>query len=292
MGSPIFSPDFQKRYEIHETLGEGAFGVVFRAENKFLKKSVAIKALKELRDDDVARFSREAQLLAALDHSNILRILDAGVDGEIPYLVTELIDGDTLGRVIETSPPDVRRSLEIVALVADALTYAHGRGIIHRDVKPANIFILRDGSVKLGDFGLAREMVTASRSLTASGILMGTPHYISPEGAMGEKAGPASDQYALGVMLFEMLAGQRPFRGDSALDVVQLQILAAPPALRELSPQVPEAVAAVVARMLAKRPDERFADVREAMRALTEAATVAAPPPEAPARGWRRIFGW
>jgi serine/threonine protein kinase len=263
MSIPPFSQDFLNKYGLLRTLGEGSYGVVLLAKNKFLDKFVAIKALKELHADEALRFSRESKILASLEHPNIVRVFDAGVDGQIPYMTMEVVEGDTLDKVLESNPPDLKRSLEIIAQCGDAVAFAHERGIIHRDLKPQNCFQLRDGSIKLGDFGLARE-IAGGNTITASSVLLGTPHYISVEQVRGERAGPASDQYALAVMAYQMVTGGRlPFEGDNLMAVITARITETPAPPSDHKPGLPPDVDAWIMKGLARAPENRFASVTE-----------------------------
>jgi serine/threonine protein kinase len=275
-----FSPEFREKYELVSILGEGAFGIVYHARNNFLKADVAVKVLKGQNALDLGRFERESSLLASLDHHGIVRVRDAGLDaGMTPFLVTELVVAPTLERVIATDPPPPERAVAIVAAIGEALAFAHDRGIIHRDVKPANVFVL-PGGIKLGDFGLARE-ISGAAGLTESGMILGTPHYISPEVARGERAGPASDQYALGVIAFELLARRRPFEGEHAVSVIAARLSEEVPSLSLLRPGLPDELCRIVSRALARDPEDRFPKVLQMVESLR--SHVGTRPPGSPA---------
>jgi serine/threonine protein kinase len=268
-----FSKAFLERFELIRVLGEGACGVVYLARNRFLKTEVAIKALKERQQLEASRFATECAVLASLDHPGIIRVHDAGLDNEnVPYLVTEYVNGSTLDLLRKEGPRDISWSLKILADVADALSHAHSKGVVHRDVKPANIFVTSDGRTKLGDFGLARN-ADAGASMTDSGVILGTPHYISPEAALGKKAIPASDQYAVGIMAYELLSGQRPFDAESAMGVITARLTQSAPSLAECPAAIPPRLVRVVDRMLLRNPPNRFADLAEVAKELREIAT-------------------
>ena len=254
---PPFSARFLEQYEVLGILGEGGMGRVYRAHQKSMDRVVALKVLKSLEKDDAARFEREALILGSLQHARILRLFDAGVDGTIPYLVCELASAETLEELLGRGPLTLRQSLEYAEKLADALSCAHSLGVAHRDVKPANVFVFPDGEVKLADFGLARHMACGG-TLTATGLIMGTPHYMSPEQTLGERGSPSSDQYSLGVTLYRMITGSLPFSGPSMIVVAMARLNEPPPSPRARSPRVPDEVDAVVVRTLQREPDGRF----------------------------------
>ena len=209
------------RYRLVELLGQGGMATIFRAVDTQLGRDVAIKLLRPeyLQDPDFSsRFRQEAQAAASLTHPNVVTVFDYGEDPSGPYIVMEIIDGEDLSTIIRRSgalPP--RQATRIAAAVARALAAAHARGLIHRDVKPGNVLIGRDGQVKVVDFGIARAVAEAQ--VTLPGTTMGSVHYFSPEQARGEPATEASDIYALGIVLYELLTGVRPWEGDSAASV-------------------------------------------------------------------------
>ncbi|MBN8611827.1 MAG: serine/threonine protein kinase [Deltaproteobacteria bacterium] len=243
------------RYELGELLGEGGQGRVFRAVRDD-GLAVAIKVLAaELAGSELARarFAREQLATERVEHDNAVRVLDAGaLPSGRGYLVTELLEGSSLAAELAASgPPPIARAQTIVRACAATLAHAHGLGVIHRDVKPSNVFLLADGRVKLLDFGLAR--VAGQRSLTGPGAMLGTPTYVAPEQTY-TKAGPPADVYALGCVLFELLAGRPPFLGG-AVAVIRAHLREPPPTLATLAPQpIPPALAALVTQMLAKDP--------------------------------------
>jgi serine/threonine protein kinase len=237
-------------YEILSLLGAGGMGEVFRARDTRLGRDVAVKVLPDhLRDDPkaLARFESEARAVAALSHPNILALFDVGEASGVRYAVTELLEGETLRALLLRGPVPVRRALDVARPLADALAAAHAEGIVHRDLKPENVFLTRDGHVKLFDFGLARHFVAplapeethspTAPVLTDAGTVLGTVAYMSPEQARGLPADHRSDQFSLGVVLYEMLAGTRPFKGESGPEVLTAIIREEPSRWRRTPPR-------------------------------------------------------
>jgi len=251
------------RYEIVDELGRGAMGVVYKGEDPKIHRTVAIKTLRlsDFEDNVVEevkeRFFREAESAGLLTHPNIVTIYDCGEEQDLAYIAMEYLDGETLeefARKDRLLP--VRETLSIVAQVAEALDYAHGRGVVHRDVKPANIMRLRDhGFIKVTDFGIAR--ITSS-SKTKTGVVLGTPSYMSPEQISGKKVDGRSDIFSLGIVLFEMLTGQKPFEGED-LTALMYQIAREPhPGPRSINPRIPPVVEKIIGKALKKDPAERY----------------------------------
>ena len=263
---PAADPNVPKelgRFKIRSRLGSGAFGTVYQAHDPVLDREVALKVPRAAaleKPEARARFLREPKAAAQLRHPNIVPVYDAGVDGDRYYIASAYIEGRTLEDVIDEDRPDFRGTARIVADLAVALDYAHRTGVVHRDVKPANIMIDRQGQPLLMDFGLAR-LETSEEKLTQDGSLMGTPAYMAPEQAdrsLGE-VGPASDQYSLGVVLYELLTGQTPFAGPPTVllfNVINQQ----PPAPRSVDRQIPRDLETICLKAMAKRPQNRFAD--------------------------------
>ena len=250
------------RYEIVSELGRGAMGVVYLGQDPKIHRQVAIKTMRldEVEPSQSAevkdRFFREAQSAGRLSHPNIVTIYDAGEEQDLGYIAMEVLEGTDLKdfcRKDKLLP--VRRTIEIIASVADALEYAHGQGIVHRDIKPANIMLMNDGTVKVTDFGIAR--ITTS-SKTQTGLVLGTPSYMSPEQLAGTKVDGRSDLFALGVVLFELLTGEKPFQGDS-MATLMFQIANQPhPALTSVRPDVPGLCQAIIDRALQKDSSRRY----------------------------------
>ncbi|MBK9261675.1 MAG: serine/threonine protein kinase [Polyangiaceae bacterium] len=269
------------RYSIVSMLGEGGIGAVYLADDTATGTKVAIKLLKSDSVDDpivIARFDREAKTMTEFNHEHIVRALAFGrsPEGDL-CLVMEYVPGETLRSLLKRAKPfPVHGTVEVSRQVASALSRAHGMGVVHRDLKPENIMVTwldqTRPFIKMLDFGMARLLTgDGGVQLTRKGAIFGTPEYMPPEQAMGQPVDARADQYAFGVMIYEMIAGERPFKAKSALEMVQFQIRQTPPSLAEKVPGTPPAVAAVVAKMLAKKADERFPDVQSAYQALLDA---------------------
>ncbi|MGF1431749.1 protein kinase domain-containing protein [Kitasatospora sp. LaBMicrA B282] len=265
------------RYTLSVRLGGGAMGEVWRAEDGVLERPVAVKILLPALLDDVAfmdRFRGEARTLAALDHPGIVDVHDYGEgadDGGTPiaYIVMELISGRPLDELLaEGGALPAGQALDLAAQALDALHAAHQRGVVHRDVKPANLMVGDDGRVVVTDFGIARAM--AGKKVTSSHVVLGTALYVAPERAEGSAAGPRADLYSMGVVCYEMLTGEPPFTGETALEIVLKHVRAAVPELP--GERFAEPVRQLVARALAKQPAERFADAGEMAAAVRRAA--------------------
>jgi hypothetical protein len=283
-------------YVVGERLGAGGMGVVHRARDERLQRDVAIKLLPERDPDKLRRFATEAKAAAALSHPNVLAVFDVSIDGEQPYLVTELLSGKTLAELIADGPVPVDKALALGAQIARGLAAAHERNIIHRDLKPSNLFVGKDGVVKILDFGLAKVMQPTSpyaethdsggtqTAHTVEGAILGTVGYMAPEQVQGRPADARSDLFALGCVLQEMLTGKRAFDGPTPVET-SYQILRGGPAPLD---GVPAPVARIVERLLQKDPAERFQSARDLAFALE---TLDA---RAPAQGAtkRRIPRW
>jgi hypothetical protein len=258
------------RYRLLELLGQGGMATIYRARDAQLERDVAVKLLRPEfgKDPDfLARFRDEARAAASLNHPNITAVFDFGEDVSGPYIVMELVDGQDLGAILrDNGPLAPRQAARVAAEVAKALHAAHVRGIVHRDVKPSNVLVGRDGRVKVADFGIARAL--AESQLTLPGTTMGSVHYFSPEQARGETATVASDIYALGIVLFETLTGQRPFSGDGAAAVALARLTTTPPRPSALRPGVPAALDSIVLRAMALEPTARYATAAAMASAL------------------------
>jgi eukaryotic-like serine/threonine-protein kinase len=266
---------FNNRYRVDGTLGNGGMANVYVGTDTLLRRRVAIKVLREqyASDDDfVKRFSYEAQAAAKLSHPNIVNVFDFGREDHSYYIVMELVDGSTLGEIMR----DERVLPEPVAVdyaiqIASGLAYAHRQGLLHRDVKPANILVTKDDVVKLSDFGIARAVSEHTLGVTQPGMVMGSVAYISPEQAQGHELDERSDLYSVGVVLYQMLTGSLPFSGDNAVAVALKHVSEPPPPIDPATSGVSPAIAAIVARLLRKEAAERYSSATELASALREA---------------------
>ena len=276
-------------YILEKELGRGGMAIVYLGRDARLGRKVAVKVLPpELtygsRGSTIERFKREAQTAAKLDHPNIIPVYRVAPGGTLFWYVMKYLDGEPLDRILEREGQlTVERTVAIVTQVAEALDYAHQNQVVHRDVKPANVVVDKKGHVTVTDFGIAKAL--DANTLTASGSIIGTPYYMSPEQCKGKRVGPAADQYSLAVMTYQMLGGHVPFTGDSAVEIVHKHVADPVPPLGILRPQLPEKVVAVVERGLAKAPEQRFATVVEfakALKAVSEGIDVNIAPPTKP----------
>lgn len=269
------SPEKLGRYEIIRIIGKGAMGVVYEGRDPFIGRRVAIKTCRRdvmeasnLKEEMLQRFDRELRAAGALQHPNIVTIYDVGEDQGLPYIAMEYIEGHDLRHVIEHRVDyDVAVILELMARVCEGLHHAHLHGVIHRDIKPANILVPARGGVKLADFGIAR---TADSELTLDGAIVGTPHYMSPEQFTGETLDGRSDLFSVGIILYELLTGEKPFAGE-ALSTVMHHVLKrdpVPPSQR--NPALKSTVDTVVLKSLAKSPNARYVDGNAMAAALRE----------------------
>jgi len=266
------------RYKVTRKLGEGGRGIVFKAEDTKLGRTVAIKVIKGegLDQESFARFEQEAKATAGLSNPNIVAIYDIGQEDESHYLILEFVDGPNLSGLIRSEPGarcDAATTLRIGSQVCQALEYAHSRGILHRDIKPENIMITSAGLPKLMDFGLARAL--GGPNLTQRGVIVGTPTYLPPEQALGKRSDTRSDLYSLGCVLYEMVTGKPPFRGDEAVKVIFSHINDLPMMPRKLAPEIPAALEQIILKLLAKDPDQRYqsaSDLFQALKSVREEA--------------------
>jgi serine/threonine protein kinase len=268
-------------YRIVEQLGQGGMATVFKAYHASLDRYVAIKALHPAFNADASfatRFQREARVVARLEHPNIVPVYDYAEHETRPYLVMKFIEGDTLKARMDQSPLSSEEISKIVQAVGSALAYAHKQGVLHRDVKPSNVLLAKDGSIYLADFGLAR-MAQSGESTLSSDMVMGTPQYISPEQAMGKSdLDQRTDLYSFGVMLYEMVVGRVPFNADTPFAIIHDHIYSPLPLPRKVNPNVPEQVERVLLKALAKERLDRFEEASQLVSAFKEAWSEAGVP--------------
>ena len=255
------------RYEIVSELGKGAMGIVYKARDPLIDRIVAIKTISlNLADDEKeeyeGRFYQEAKAAGRLSHPNIVTVFDVGKSGDVAYIAMEFLQGRELRDILNDGKRmPVGQVLDIVVQVAQGLAYAHEHNIVHRDVKPSNIMVVRDGHVKITDFGIARMESAGVR--TQTGMVLGSPKYMSPEQVMGKPIDQRSDIFSLGVMLYEMLTGQAPFSGENINAIMYQTLNAAPPPPSTLNPAVPGMLNFIVAKALAKEKADRYQSASE-----------------------------
>jgi tRNA A-37 threonylcarbamoyl transferase component Bud32 len=259
------------KYEIVEKIATGGFGTVYKAWDPMIRRFVALKTC-EVPDASMrARAFREAQLAGNLDHPNITTIYEFGVEGIVPFIVQELLSGEDLCQIIARPLPlPLPEKVRILIAVASALDFAHGKGVVHRDIKPSNIRILDNGVVKIMDFGIAKSLESTT-NITKDGTTVGSTAYMSPEQIVGESMDARTDIFSLGVVAYELLGGRRPFQNQILFVLLEEIVKAQARPLRELAPEVPESLAAVVERAMRKKPEERFASAGEMKSALESA---------------------
>lgn len=254
------------RYDVVAEIGRGAMGVVYRAVDPMLERTVAVKTINMALDPGEMehyekRFTIEARAAGGLNHPNIVIIYDIGRSGDLAYMAMEFLEGRELKELIAGNELTADRSLDIVALVADGLAYAHAHEVVHRDVKPANIMILTDGRVKITDFGIARMRTADVR--TQTGVVLGSPRYLSPEQVLGKRCDARADIFSLGVILYEMVAGQAPFNGIDVNSLMFQIVNFTPPPPSSINPALPAMLDLIIAKALAKNADERYAGIAE-----------------------------
>jgi len=258
------------RYELIERVGGGGMALVYKAKDTLLHRHVAVKVLRQqyVHDEEfIRRFRREAQSAASLSHPNVVSIYDVGQDGDTHFIVMEYIEGSNLNDIIKAQAPlQPAEAVHIATQICDALEHAHANGIIHRDIKPHNILIGKNGRVKVTDFGIARAITTST--ITQTGSVIGSVHYFSPEHAKGVSAGEKSDLYSLGIVLYQMLTARLPFIGESPISVALKHLQEPVEEPRVVNPMIPQSVENVILKSLRKRPEERYASAGEMLRDL------------------------
>ncbi|HEX6349787.1 MAG TPA: serine/threonine-protein kinase [Candidatus Dormibacteraeota bacterium] len=289
-------------YEVQEFIGQGAMGLVYKAWHEALARPAAVKVLQALAPDTEAsgRFRREAQSIAQMRHPNILNVFDFGEFEGVPYMIVEYVPGGSLADRLKSGERlDPELAVAMLRGLAAALDYAHSLGVVHRDVKPANVLVGRDGAPILADFGLAKLLQSASvKSMT--GVTTGTPAYMAPEQVTGSAVGPAADRYALAAVAYELLTGMTPFTADGVLELLYAHVHRDPTPPSQRNAALPAAVDAVLLKGLAKQPEARWGSCREMVDELAAAmtaqpaavapveATMVMPPRPAPVRRRRR----
>ncbi len=254
------------RYDVDSEIGRGAMGVVYRAVDPMLERTVAIKTINMALDPGEIehyekRFTIEARAAGGLNHPNIVTIHDIGRSGDLAYMAMEFLEGRELKDLIAGSELTVDRALDIAAQAADGLAYAHQHEVVHRDIKPANIMILGDGRVKIMDFGIARMRTADVR--TQTGVVLGSPRYLSPEQVLGKRSDGRADIFSLGVILYEMVAGQPPFNGIDVNSLMFQIVNFTPPPPSTINTALPQMLDLIIAKALAKSADERYASITE-----------------------------
>ncbi len=259
------------RYKVLEELGQGSMGIVYKAHDPNLDLVLAVKVLRPecLQGETlVKRFIAEARVLGRLDHPNIVRVYNVDEDQGTVYIAMEFLEGEGLNDLAKRKRLSPGEIADLGAKIAEGLGYAHSKGIVHRDVKPGNILVRSDGKPKITDFGIARIENAAEHLMTQAGEVLGTPAYMSPEQVLSEPVDGRSDIFSLGIILYELCAGERPFRGDSLGAVFQSITQASPVPLRERNPEIPASMAEVVERCLRRNPADRFQSGEELAAAL------------------------
>ena len=287
------------RYKVLEELGQGSMGIVYKAHDPNLDLVLAVKVLRPecLQGETlVKRFLAEARVLGRLDHPNIVRVYNVDEDQGTVYIAMEFLEGEALNDLAKRKRLSPGEIADLGARIAEALGYAHSKGIVHRDVKPGNILVRPDGKPKITDFGIARIEDTAEHLRTQAGEVLGTPAYMSPEQVLSEPVDGRSDIFSLGIILYELCAGERPFRGDSLGAVFQAITRAAPVPLSERNPEIPAALAETVERCLRRNPADRFQSGDELAIALRECvrreSPVEAPPTDSPESAKKGVPAW
>lgn len=274
------------RYQIVKELGKGSMGVVYQAHDPQIDRQVALKVLREDRvggEDFVLRFLKEAKAIGRLSHPNIVTVYDVGRDHGTIYIAMEYLEGEPFNDVIRNGRMSLEQNVDIGLQVARTLNYAHSKGIVHRDIKPSNIIFSADGQVKLTDFGIARIEDSDAAQQTQAGDILGTPTYMSPEQVIGKSVDGRSDLYSLGVFLYELTVGRRPFLGNNIAAIFRAITHDAPIAPSQIDPSIPKTLSDLIIKALSKNPDERFQTgtaMCDALKTCLESKELTDPPQE------------
>ena len=248
------------RYKIIESLGEGGMAIVYKAHDLINDRDVALKMLKQATAADkvnLNRFEREARAAASLNHQNIVKVVNVGTYNGLPYMVNEFVNGQNLRQVLDVRGKfSFMEACDIMYQLCSAVLYAHNHGVIHRDIKPQNVFLTTDGTIKLGDFGIAT--FQNGSHVTRSEVIVGSVHYIAPEVADGNPASVRSDIYSMGITFFELITGRVPFDADSLVKVALMQIKNKFPSIKKFNPKTPECIEAIIYRAVEKDPRDRY----------------------------------
>ena len=260
------------RYEIHELIGVGGMALVYRAYDQIDDRTVAIKILKDEflgNEDFIRRFKNESKAIAVLSHPNIVKVYDVSFGDQIQYIVMEYIDGITLREYLDQQKEiKWKEAIHFTVQILRALQHAHEKGIIHRDIKPQNIMLLQDGTIKVTDFGIARFSRNETRTMTDKAI--GSVHYIAPEQARGDLTDEKADIYSVGVMLYEMITGQLPFEADNAVSVAIMQLQADPRPPKDINPAIPDGLEEITLKAMQKDPSQRYQSAAEMLRDIEQ----------------------
>jgi eukaryotic-like serine/threonine-protein kinase len=259
------------RYEVVKELGKGAMGVVYKAHDPQIDRMIALKVLREDRvtsHEFVQRFLKEAMAIGRLSHPNIVTVYDVGSDHGTVFIAEEFIEGKPVDEILKQGRLEIRQVIQFGIQMADALDYAHKRGIVHRDIKPSNILIMSEGQIKITDFGIARIEDPNAPQLTHAGEILGTPYYMSPEQLMGRTIDGRSDIFSLGVILYEMSSGKRPFSGKSLPSIFHEITEKVPDSPKSLEGKIPDHLSTLILKALEKNPENRYSTGKELSEAL------------------------
>ncbi len=264
------------RYNIVSELGKGSMGMVYQAHDPQIDRMVALKVLREDRlttEDYVQRFLKEATAIGRLSHPGIVTVFDVGQDQGTIYIAMEFLEGQSLDRLLQANSLNLQQIIDLGIEAANGLQYAHQRGIVHRDIKPQNIIYSPEGTIKITDFGIAHIDDTDGQQMTKAGEILGTPAYMAPEQVMGQPVDGRADLYSLGVILYELTTGRRPFQGENLAAMFRAITSDAPVAPKQINPEIPDSLSAIILKAINKNPEDRFATGQEFAATLQNATT-------------------